>query len=94
MREEPYMSARILNQGWTFTNINTAAMHAPPPKQFLRETFINTHTAAILEILYCNPKGRRASLRVPSTVGRSICLCWALSQPEGPKGAPAKAVSG
>ena len=31
----------------------------------------------ILEILYCNPKGRRALLRVPSTVGRSVCLCWA-----------------
>ena len=33
----------------------------------------------ILEILYCNPKGRRASLRVSSTVGRSVCLCWAKS---------------
>ena len=39
----------------------------------------------ILEILYCDPKGRRALLRVPSTVGRSVCLCWALSKPKGPK---------
>ena len=31
---------------------------------------------AILEILYYDPKGRRALLRVPSTVGRSVCLCW------------------
>jgi len=31
----------------------------------------------ILKILYCNPKGRRALLRIPSTVGRSVCLCWA-----------------
>ena len=38
----------------------------------------------ILEILYCNPKGRRALLRVPSTVGRSVRLCWALSKPKGP----------
>ena len=34
---------------------------------------------------YCNPKGRRALLRVPSTFGRSVCLCWALSKPQGPK---------
>ena len=40
----------------------------------------------ILEILYCNPKGRRALLRVPSTVGRSVCLCWEHLKPEGPKG--------
>ena len=40
----------------------------------------------ILEILYCDPKGRRALLRVPSTVERSVCLCWALSKPKGPKG--------
>ena len=33
----------------------------------------------ILEILYCDPKGRRALLRVPSKVGRSACLCWAHS---------------
>ena len=36
--------------------------------------------------LYCNPKGRRAFLRIPSTVGRSVCLCWAPSKPKGPKG--------
>ena len=28
----------------------------------------------------------RALPRVPSTVGRSVCLCWALSKPKGPKG--------
>ena len=40
----------------------------------------------ILEILYCNPKGRKAFLRVPSTEGRSVCLSWASSKPKGPKG--------
>ena len=40
----------------------------------------------IPEILYCNPKGRRALLRIPSTEGRSVCLCWAKSKPQGPKG--------
>ena len=39
----------------------------------------------ILEILCCDPKGRRALLRVPSTEGRGVCLCWALSKPKGPK---------
>ena len=39
----------------------------------------------ILEILYCHPKGRRALLRVPSTAGRSVCLCWAKSKPKGPE---------
>ena len=37
-------------------------------------------------ILYCDPKGRRALLRIPSTVGRRVCLCWAKSKPKGPKG--------
>ena len=39
----------------------------------------------ILEILYCNPKGRRALLRIPSTEGRSACLCWPKSKPKRPK---------
>ena len=30
-------------------------------------------------------KGRRALLWVPSTVGKSVCLCWAPSEPRGPK---------
>ena len=36
----------------------------------------------------CNisPKGCRALLRIPSTEGRSVCLCWAPSKPQGPKG--------
>ena len=34
----------------------------------------------------CNPKGRRALLRVPSKIGRSVCLCWAKSKPKGPQG--------
>jgi hypothetical protein len=29
----------------------------------------------ILEILFCTPKGHRALLRIPSTEGRSVCLC-------------------
>ena len=36
--------------------------------------------------LHCNPNGRRDLLRIPSTVGRSVCLCWAPSKPKGPKG--------
>jgi len=28
----------------------------------------------------------RALLRIPSTIGRSVCLCWAKSKPKGPKG--------
>ena len=31
-------------------------------------------------------EGRGALLRVPSTVGQSVCLCWARSKPKGPKG--------
>ena len=46
----------------------------------------------ILEILYCNPKGRRALLRIPSTEGRSVCLCWAKSKPKGPKGREGRVV--
>ena len=42
---------------------------------------------------YCDPKGRRALLRVPSTVGRSVCLCWAPSKLEGPEGAGTASVS-
>ena len=44
-----------------------------------------SHLHGILEILDCDPKGRRALLRVPSTVGRSVCLCWEHSKPKGPK---------
>ena len=39
----------------------------------------------ILEILCCDPKGHRASLRIPSTEGRGVRLCWALSKPRGLK---------
>ena len=39
----------------------------------------------MLKILYCNPKGRRALLRIPSTEGRSVCLCWEHSKQKGPK---------
>ena len=34
----------------------------------------------ILEVLYCNPQGSRAFLRILSTEGRGIRLCWALSK--------------
>ena len=40
----------------------------------------------ILEILCCDPKGHRALLRVPSTEGRGVRLCWALSKPKGAEG--------
>ena len=40
----------------------------------------------ILEILCCNPKGRRALMRVPSTEWRSVGLCWEHSNTKGPEG--------
>ena len=41
---------------------------------------------SVLEILCCGLKGRRAFLRILSTGGRGIRLCWAKSKPRGPKG--------
>ena len=41
-------------------------------------------TPKAFEIIFCDPKGCRALLRVPSTEGRIVCLCWALSNPKGP----------
>ena len=41
----------------------------------------------ILEVLYRDPKESRACMRILSTEGRGVRLCWALSKPEGPKGA-------
>ena len=35
-------------------------------------------------------KGRRALLRTPSTEGRSVCLCWAPSKPQRPRGRSAQ----
>ena len=57
-------------------------------------TFPRNRPLGILEILYCTPKGGRALLRIPSTEGRSVCLCWAKSKPKGPKGnvTPARAL--
>ena len=34
----------------------------------------------------CDPKGRGDLLRVPSTEGRGVRLCWAPSKPNEPKG--------
>ena len=39
----------------------------------------------IQEILYCDPKGSRAFLRILSTEGRGVRLCWAKSKPTGSK---------
>jgi len=39
-----------------------------------------------LEVLYCDPKGSRAFLRILSTEGRGVRLCWEHSKPKGPKG--------
>ena len=47
------------------------------PKGFRREN---------PEIFCCDPKGHRALLRIPSTEGRGVRLCSALSKPKGPKG--------
>jgi len=38
------------------------------------------------EVLYCDPKGTSAFLRILSTEGRGVRLCWAFSKPKGPKG--------
>jgi len=39
-----------------------------------------------LEVLYCDPKGGRAVLRIFSTEGRGVRLCWAPTKPKGPNG--------
>jgi len=41
----------------------------------------------ILEVLCCEPKGSRAFLRILSTEGRGVRLCWALSKLKGTNGA-------
>ena len=62
------------------------------PFPFLEDRPIDTHREPsalycwILEILYCDPKGRRALLQTPSKVGRSVCLWWEHSKPKEPKG--------
>ena len=83
-------------------NLNTGPPPVNPPvvgsgeplrHRFIRGSLVNwtvkkiQHDGIGLEILYCDPKGRRALLRTPSTEGRSVCLCWAPSKPKGPKGA-------
>jgi len=40
----------------------------------------------ILEILCCDPKGSRAFLRILSTEGRGVGLCWEKSKHKGPNG--------
>ena len=75
-----------------FLSLRTRSWDGPPaPRRARRKDgtetcFLSALYCWILEILYCNPKGRRALLRVPSTVGRSVCLCWEHSKPKGPKG--------
>ena len=39
----------------------------------------------VLEILCCDPKGSRTFLRILSTKGRGVSLCWVTSKPRGPK---------
>ena len=68
-------------------NFLSIPSHAP-----LEDHLVDTHREPsalycwILEILDCDLKGRRALLRVPSSVGRSVCLCWEHSKPQGSKG--------
>ena len=72
-----------------FPGTKSAAEHSGGP---FKDHPLATHSEPsalycwILEILYCTPKGRRALLRIPTTEGRSVCLCWAKSKPKGPKG--------
>ena len=40
----------------------------------------------ILEILYCDPKGKGAFLHILFTEGRGVRSCWAVSKPKGPRG--------
>ena len=39
----------------------------------------------ILEGFHCGQRGSRAFLRILSTEGRGVGLCWAKSKPNGPK---------
>ena len=63
-------------------NFLSIPLHTPLEDHLL-DTYYETSAMYcwILEILHFNPKGRRALLRVPSTVGRSVCLCWEHSKP-------------
>ena len=64
-----------------------------PPVRTTLETLAASHLHCrveplgplILEILCCGPKGRRALLRIPSTEGRGVRLCWAHSKPKESK---------
>ena len=83
-----------MNRLWENDWINTwCEIRAQPPRpESLVPLATHREPSAlycwILEILFCTPKGRRALLRIPSTEGRSVCLCWAPSKPKGPKGRP------
>ena len=39
----------------------------------------------ILQVLYCDPNGSRAFLRILSTEGRGVRIWWAHSKPKRPK---------
>jgi len=69
---------------------HTWQVHAPKPRKRAFGRLGNHRSGKLRRVsatcLYCYPKGRRALLRIPSTVGRSVCLCWAKSKPKGPKG--------
>ena len=67
-----------------FSDLGLVLPHKP--HHLCCEFFTGDADMLPLEILYCDPKGRRALLRVPSTVGRSVCLCWEHSKHKGPKG--------
>jgi len=89
---QPFDTAMGLQPTWGLVCVR-ARSHSMTPQTpdwgplFTRSTkAVSEQYCWILEILYCNPKGGRALLRIPSTEGRGVCLCWAKSKPEGPQG--------
>ena len=52
------------------------------------ETQVKDRAKELLEVqrsFTAPPNGRRALPQIPSTEGRSVCLCWAKSEPKGRK---------
>ena len=81
-----------LQQTWdpgVCVNMATIGIPSPPP---LLDHPLDTHREPsalycwILEILYCDPKGRRALLRVPSTVGRVFAYVESIQNLKNLKG--------
>ena len=76
LRQTPHLRITL----YTLTALKTALLCI----SFLRKGELLAYVGRIHNLK--DLKGRRAFLRVPSTVGRNVCLCWEHSKPQGPKG--------